>query len=266
MKIPEFQETVWEYARHHSRSMPWRENTDPYYVLVSELMLQQTQVGRVISKFQAFIARFPTVTALADATLSDVLTLWNGLGYNRRAKFLWESARMIQYGFDGKVPDTIDELTTLPGVGNNTASAILAYAYNQPVVFIETNIRTVFFYHFFNESSMSVSDQEILKLVEQTLDVEHPREWYWALMDCGTHLKKQGLGTITQSSHYRKQSPLKGSIREVRGQIIKALTIESMSEDSLKARLLADERFSPALTALLREGLVKKRKNTYSLH
>ena len=143
MNTADFQELIWEKGRELYRDMPWRDDTRPYYVLVSELMLQQTQVDRVIPKFDAFITRFPDEAALAAASLADVLTLWSGLGYNRRAKYLHDAAKMIMAEFSGIFPTTYDELVKLPGVGPNTAGAIMTYAYNQPVVFIETNVRTV---------------------------------------------------------------------------------------------------------------------------
>lgn len=264
MSIQDFQELVWEYARTNTRRMPWREDTKPYYILVSELMLQQTQVDRVIPKFQAFIAQFPNTKALASVPLSRVLVAWNGLGYNRRAKFLWQAAKKIEKDFNGSIPSTFEELITLPGVGPNTAGAIQAYAFNQPTIFIETNIRTVFFHHFF-EDQTAVSDKELRQRVEEALDREHPREWYWALMDYGTHLKKHGSGRITQSAHYKKQSTLKGSLREMRGRIIKALGDEPMREEKLKHIVKADERFRPALTALIQEEMVKKKVGVYML-
>jgi A/G-specific adenine glycosylase len=149
VKTLEFQEMIWDKARQHYRKMPWRDNTDPYNVLVSELMLQQTQVDRVIPKFELFMLTFPSILSLSKASLADVLIAWNGLGYNRRAKYLHESAKKIVSDFEGKIPQSYEKLTSLPGVGPNTAGAILAYSYNQPVVFIETNIRTVYFHHFF---------------------------------------------------------------------------------------------------------------------
>lgn len=235
--------------------MPWREDTQPYYVLVSELMLQQTQVDRVIPKFLQFIASFPTVADLANATLEEVLQHWSGLGYNRRAKYLWEAAKMITIDFSGTFPNTYEAVTKLPGVGKNTAGALLAYSFNQPVVYIETNVRTVFFYHFF-EDQEQVTDAELLLKVEETLDQEHPREWYWALMDYGSYLKRQGLGLNKKSAHYKKQSPLKGSVREVRGQILKQLTKNALIEAELRVLIAADERFEPALAGLRRDGLV----------
>lgn len=148
MDTQEFQEIIWQKGNELFRPMPWREDTRPYYVLVSEIMLQQTQVERVIPKFEAFIDKFPSTKELAKASLADVLTMWSGLGYNRRAKFLHEAAQMIENEFGGTFPDALQELVKLPGVGVNTAGAIVAYSFNQPVSFIETNVRTVYFYQF----------------------------------------------------------------------------------------------------------------------
>jgi A/G-specific adenine glycosylase len=220
-------------------------------------MLQQTQVDRVIPKFLAFIHRFPDEKSLANATLSEVLTLWSGLGYNRRAKFLHESAKRINRDLNGIFPDSEKELMNLPGVGPGTAGAILAYTFNQPVAFIETNVRTVYFHHFFEEGD-KVHDVQLVPLIEATLDIEHPREFYWALMDYGTWLKKGGAGRIMQSHHYKKQPALKGSVREVRGQIIKALTVGDSTVSELQDVLAADHRFESALTGLLRDGLISQ--------
>lgn len=289
-QVTAFQETVWEYFRDAKRAMPWRDRPDPYYVLVSELMLQQTQVPRVIPKFEGFIERFPNAKALAGAKLADVLSEWNGLGYNRRAKFLHMAAKMVESVFGGTIPNTIDDLVKLPGVGPNTAGAILAYAYNQPVVFIETNIRTVYIHHFFHDQS-NVNDKQILELVGQTLPaireeqrpvreansdsfrkgamrnperVSH-REWYWALMDYGTHLKQTLPGRNVQSKHYKKQGQLAGSLREMRGRIIRALVGTSLSEEALREQVAADDRFVPAINGLKRDGLVIQQNEQWCL-
>jgi A/G-specific adenine glycosylase len=244
--------------------MPWRENPSGYYVLVSEMMLQQTQVPRVIPKFELFIQRFPDIQTLASASLADVLGQWNGLGYNRRAKFLHETAKIIAGKYHGQIPDTHDDLVSLPGIGPNTAGAILAYVYNRPVVFIETNIRTVFIHEFYQDQ-FDVSDGELRELAEQTLDQEYPRQWYWALMDYGTHLKQTLGGRLNQSKHYKKQSPLAGSVREMRGRIIKQLTHGPLSEKALRAAVFADERFTPALHALADEGMITTQNNNWCL-
>ena len=259
-----FQEIIWEKARELYRDMPWRDNTEPYYVLVSELMLQQTQVDRVIPKFELFMQTFPTIQDLATAPLSDVLVVWSGLGYNRRAKFLHEAARRVVADFRGVLPDTYVDLVSLPGIGPNTAGAILAYSFNQPVVFIETNIRTVYFHHFFEDQSL-VSDVELREIVEQTVDAEHPREWYWAMMDYGSYLKKQGVGRNAKSSHYKKQAPLKGSVREVRGLILKQLAVGRCEREELRANMPNDERFEKALQSLATEGLVEVQGATVRL-
>jgi A/G-specific adenine glycosylase len=251
----DFQELIIDQGRQLYRPMPWREDTRPYYVLVSELMLQQTQVDRVIPKFNAFISRFPDEAGLAQASLADVLALWQGLGYNRRAKFLHESAKKIVHDFGGVFPDSYDDVLSLPGVGPGTAGAIMNYAFNIPTVFIETNVRTVYFHHFFGDGD-KVSDAELRPLIEATIDREHPREFYWALMDYGTWLKKQGAGRISQSSHYKKQSPLKGSVREVRGQIIRLLSAGDALFEEVRQKYDRDERFEPALKGLLADGLV----------
>lgn len=241
----------------HYRDMPWRQNTDPYYVLVSELMLQQTQVERVIPKFEQFLQRFPTVADLAQAPLADVLTAWSGLGYNRRAQFLHRAAKKVMTEFDGVIPSTIAGLMSLPGVGSNTAGALLAYSFNQPAPFIETNVRTVYFHHFFADQAV-VSDKELRTLVEETVDQENPRQWYWALMDYGSFLKKQGAARLDKSAHYKKQPPLKGSLREVRGLILKILKDDELTDRQLRQRLPQDERFEPALDGLLKDGLISR--------
>jgi A/G-specific adenine glycosylase len=259
-----FRQIIHARGKELYRGMAWRVDTRPYYILVSEIMLQQTQVARVEVKFAEFIDRFPDIQSLAAAPLGDVLKLWSGLGYNRRAKFLWQAARMVMNDFDGDIPSTKHDLVKLPGVGENTAGALLAYAFNQPVVFVETNIRTVYIHHFFADRS-DVSDKEICKLVAETLDAKHPREWYWALMDYGVWLKSQKLGRITRSKHYTKQSKLSGSLREMRGHILKALAEDHLSTKKLKVAVQADERFQPALDSLSAEGLIEKTSQSWHL-
>ena len=244
--------------------MPWRDDTRPYYVLVSELMLQQTQVARVVPKFEAFIARFPTEAALAQASLSDVITLWQGLGYNRRAKYLHDAAKMIVQEFDGKFPEHEIDILKLPGVGKNTCGAIRAYAFNQPSIFVETNIRTVYIHHFFKDDS-GVSDKQIIEKLEQTIDRENPRQFYQALMDYGSWLKNNGVKNNARSKHYKKQSKLAGSMREMRGAIIARLTQQDWQLDALREALKNDARFHSALEGLLLDGLVTSKNNKIHL-
>src|SRR5215471_3425360 len=172
----QFCKLVFEYYQNHGRhDLPWRlpdsnGSFHPYKILVSEIMLQQTQVPRVLPKFKDFIGQFPTIQSLAQAPLKDVLVAWQGLGYNRRAKFLWQAAQAIIQDSEGTVPSTESDLVKLPGIGKNTAGAISAYAFNQPAIFIETNIRTVFIHHFFKDQ-VDVPDKALLGLVGATLSV-----------------------------------------------------------------------------------------------
>lgn len=252
MKTAEFQAIVRKYYNENGRTLPWRSDPSPYNVLVSELMLQQTQVERVIPKFQEFVEAFPSIERLAGASLVEVLRLWQGLGYNRRAKYLHEAAKAIVS--KGYFPTTVEELTTFPGVGKNTAGAIVAYAYNQPVAYVETNIRTVYFHHFFHGQA-DVNDKDLLALVERTLPDTDIRGWYSALMDYGVHLKTQGLGKISNSKHYKKQSAFTGSNRQVRGHVIRELSQASQTKTTLRQRI-DDERLGDVLEQLCREGLV----------
>lgn len=258
----EFLETVWQhYAVRGRHDLPWRRPEsngafDPYKILVSELMLQQTQVGRVIPKYTDFLVQFPTVQMLATAELGEVLRAWQGLGYNRRAKYLWLAARQIA------AEGWPDDLTELPGVGVNTAGAIRAYAFNDPVVFIETNIRTVYIHHFaYNEQA--VTDSSIRQLLAQTLDSEQPRDFYWALMDYGSFLKTQ-VRNLAQSKHYKRQSAFQGSRRQIRGLVIRKLSSQPLTHDNLR-QIADDERLPGVLEDLLKEGLIIKKGARYQL-
>ena len=250
------------YGRHE---LPWRQTSDPYAILVSELMLQQTQVERVIPKFLAFLKRFPTVASLSKAELSEVLIFWQGLGYNRRAKYLWETARSVNLA-GGQFPRTEKGLRALPGIGPYTASAVAAFSYNLPVLMIETNIRTVFLYHFFPNQEQ-VTDKDILLLIEASLDTANPREWYWALMDYGSHLKKIFPNPSRRSQQYNKQSTFKGSSRQVRGEILRMLsTAKSMSQLQIGQRLTSNKIYLlPALQSLVHDGLIHDRAGIYHL-
>lgn len=264
-----FTRTVHEYyAQHGRRELPWRlpgtdGSFDPYAVLVSEIMLQQTQVSRVIPKFETFIRYFPMSAHMAQASLAEVLQLWSGLGYNRRAKFLWNAAQKIVQHYGGVVPSARDELQTLPGIGPNTAGAILAYAYNQPEVFVETNIRSVFIHHFF-EGGDGVRDADIAELVRRTLPPGNAREWYWALMDYGTHLKQTHGNHARRSAGYSKQSAFAGSQRQIRGQVIRLLGNGPMLHEQLAAHI-ADARLQTVLAELSKEALIHKQNDRFFL-
>lgn len=260
----EFLKQLWTYYDANRRdALPWRQNTDPYYVLVSEIMLQQTQVGRVIPKFEAFIEQFPSIGSLASASLADVLRAWQGLGYNRRAKFLWQAAAQVVERFKGEIPRDAKDLVSLPGIGPNTAGAILAYAYNLPASFIETNVRSVLIYHFFPEEE-KVSDNALRAVLDELIPKNNPRDFYWALMDYGTHLKETIGNHSRRSAVYAKQSRFEGSNRQVRGRILRALHAGELSEEAL-LETLADQRAAIIIADMLAEGLIERHNTTYHL-
>jgi A/G-specific adenine glycosylase len=178
-------------------------------------MLQQTQVSRVLIKYKEFLKAFPTIEKLAVAPLPSVLKIWQGLGYNRRALFLHRTARAAMLYHSSKLPRSYGELIELPGVGPATAAGILNFAFNIPTVYLETNVRSVYL-HFFFPNQKKVSDKELLPLIEKTMDRKNPREWFYALLDYGVHLKATQINPSRRSAHYAKQSKFEGSNRQKR--------------------------------------------------
>jgi A/G-specific adenine glycosylase len=257
--LAEFRRAVWDHYRLHGRRLPWRETQDPFAILVSEFMLQQTQVPRVEAIFPRFMARFPDAMTLARAPFREVLSAWQGLGYNRRAVALHQAAGQLGERFGGSVPADREALLSLPGVGPSTASAVLAFAFDIPVAFIETNIRRVFLHRFF-PGHRAVPDREILPLVEAALDRGHPREWYWALMDMGSALRSLPENPNRRSPAYRRQAPFRGSDRQVRSRLLRLL----LERGTLEVAEAAGEagcdpgRFGHILRALEREGFLER--------
>lgn len=266
-EIIAFQQFIRRWYQTHGRfELPWRQVTNPYNVLVSELMLQQTQVERVIPKYQAFIKHFPDVEKLAAAPLSAILKLWQGLGYNRRAKYLHQAAQTVMQNFAGKFPAEMAQLQKLPGIGPYTAAAICNFAFNYPEPLIETNVRTVFLYHFFPQTH-AVPDSHIMPIIAQTIDIHHPREWFWALMDYGSYLKKTIGNPNKRSKQYNTQSRFSGSLRQVRGEIIRLLTQhEYLTESAATSKIQGNSsHISEAISQLLAEGLIVKSSNQLQL-
>ena len=263
-----FSETVWEYYRTNSRELLWRTPEsdgifDPYKIMVSEIMLQQTQVSRVTTKYMEFLDRFPTVVTLAASSFSDVLLVWSGLGYNRRAKFLLAAAQAIMNEYDGMFPRSAKELETLPGIGKNTAAAIRVYAFNYPDVFIETNIRSVYIHHFFKDRE-KVTDKELLPIIEASIDRDNPREWYWALMDYGTYIKATHGNASRSSANYKKQSVFEGSRRQLRARILRSL-LEGPKQLDYFLENYDDERLDSVLEDLERESLIVRINKRFTL-
>ncbi|KKW10729.1 MAG: HhH-GPD family protein [Parcubacteria group bacterium GW2011_GWA2_49_9] len=299
-----FQQTILNFYREHRRDFPWRETRDPYAILVSEIMLQQTQAERVVPFFNRWMKRFPTPESLASAKVSEVLKLWQGLGYNRRVLNLKRSAEMIVKEYGGVFPKTIETIDALPGVGPYTAGAVCAFAFGIPSAFIETNIRTVYL-HFFFKGKKKVKDEEILKVVERTLPTpssilplapttlprglgtppraggegerrrEHSnilknvgvstRDWYNALMDYGAMLKKTTGNLNTRSTHYTKQSVFIGSRRQVRGAILRLATEKgTVKADDFK-QYASVHSVADIISELAGEGFLKKKGNGFKL-
>ncbi len=272
-KEQKFVREVWDYYnREGRRSLPWRNlkkslsaDRQAYHILVSEIMLQQTQVDRVIPKYKSFLKRFPTLKKLSEATLGEVLIEWQGLGYNRRAKMLHECAKEITKKFRGRTPKSLEELMTLPGIGPYTAGAVMAFAYNEPVSIIETNIRTVFIHHFFNDE-VDISDAQVLHLNGILLDKKNPREWYYALMDYGTYIKKEFGNPNSRSKHYTKQTTFVGSDRQIRGAILRLLTKGNVTRAMLLKKLsFEDIRIDAQIQNLMGEGMIQKIGTIFTL-
>lgn len=262
-----FRSTVRTYWRKHGRhALPWRTVTDPYHIAVSEIMLQQTQVERVVPKYEVFIKRFPSVEKLAKAPLSEVLKLWQGLGYNRRAQQLHKCAKEVARVYDSEFPRSYEELIALPGIGPYTAGAILAFAYNTAHPIIETNIRTVYLQHFFNEET-DVPEDKLMDLITATLDTKEPRIWFWALMDYGAYIKRTQGNPNQRARSHKRQDRFVGSDRQLRGDIIRALAQKPHSRRKLHTLLASFDvlRIDAQLERLTQEELIIKRGQRYML-
>lgn len=239
---------ILSYFRQHGRhGLPWRKTKNPYRILVSEVMLQQTQVSRVIEKYKQFLAAFPTFRVLAVAPARDVLKVWQGLGYNRRALMLQRCAQAVMREHGGKLPANYDALRTLPGLGPYTAGAVLVFAFNRPHPIIETNIRRVYLHHYF-PNKKKVADAALLPLVVRTIDTKEPRRWFGALMDYGTHLAATVENPNVRSKHYAKQAKFEGSVRQLRGRVLAAFL--------RGGALPRDPRLPKVVAVLKREGLI----------
>ena len=261
-----FKALIYDYYEEHKRSFSWRETHNPYHIVVSEIMLQQTQTDRVIGKFEQFIAEFPSIEILAQTPLSAVISAWQGLGYNRRALALHGFAKRVMDEFVGVIPDEPSVLETFRGIGPATASSICAFAFNKPTVFIETNIRAVFIHCFFKRGAI-VHDADIMPLVAQTVDRDNTREWYYALMDFGVMLKKNYKNPSRKSAHYTVQTKFEGSDRQVRGRILRMLVdVALINEEELFASIPRErEKIRGILQDLEKEGFISQREGNYFL-
>jgi A/G-specific adenine glycosylase len=280
MTIASFSKTMWDYYTRNGRILAWREDVTPYRVVVSEIMLQQTQVTRVAVKFNPFLKKFPDFAALAKAPTIEVLREWQGLGYNRRGLNLQRLAKIVTEKYNGKLPKTYEELLELPGIGPNTAGSIMAFAFNIPRAFIETNIRSVYIHFFFPEvekaegrkACKKISDDQLIPLIEKSIAPKtkafaEPREWYYALMDYGSNLKRTLPNPSRRSAHHMRQSKFEGSNRQLRSYILRFVMEKPRNasdiENKFSGAQFASEMVSKNIGDLVKEGFIKKEKNKY---
>jgi A/G-specific adenine glycosylase len=232
-KQKEFTRVLFRWHKTHYRDMPWRQTRDPYRILISEIMLQQTQVERVRLKYKEFLERFPDVMALASAPLGDVLRVWSGLGYNRRARYLHECAKKVLADYGGKFPDDADLLRKLPGIGISTSAAVRAFAFDEDEPMIDTNIRRILARVFFANQKIP-SDKELFLFGQSLIPKGKGRMWNYAMLDLGATLctarhhsddcpMKELHGLVEDFQYKKPQKPFKHSRRFYRGQIMKLL-------------------------------------------
>ncbi len=257
-----FRALVLERGAELYRDLPWRHTHDPYRILVSEVMLQQTQVPRVVPRYERWLERFPTLDALAAAPLAVVLEEWQGLGYNRRAVSLKRAAEEVSASWGGTLPTDERTLRSLPGIGPATAAGILAFAYEQPATYLETNVRTVFLHELFAEE-VDVPDRAIAPLVSATVvDAAaagvSPRTWYYALLDYGAWLKRTVPNPSRRSAHHARQSPFEGSQRQKRARLLRAvIAAGGAPTETLAAEVgIEPDLAEELLSALAAEGFL----------
>jgi A/G-specific adenine glycosylase len=257
--VAAFRRFLMGYYGTHGRDLPWRRTTDPYRILVSEFMLQQTQVERVLSKYPEFLGRFPHVGVLARAPRRDVLLAWQGLGYNRRAIALHDTAKRVDREFRGTIPLDRATLDSFPGIGNATAGAVVVFSTNRPEIFIETNIRRVYIHLFFPDVS-HVRDRDIEPILGKTLLRRRPRDFYYALMDYGSFLKRGPGNPNIRSASYSRQSRFEGSDRQVRGFILRRLLAAGEIPDKvLRSSVpVGRRRLERILLGLSKDGFIER--------
>lgn len=282
--LREIQQTILLWYKQSGRQLPWRQTTDPYRILVSEMMLQQTQVDRVIPKYYCFLEKFPTVISLADAQTADVLKMWSGLGYNRRALYLQKCAQTIKEKHNGKFPETTEELLALPGLGKYTAAAVQSFANNKDIVVIDVNIERIFKRIFYGKIGSAEA------IAQHVLPKNESRNWHNALMDIGSLFctakkpkcdlcpAKQFCASANNKERIeatwkkKKVVPFKDSDRIVRGTILKLLTTQNGQEkNAIYEQVLQQnikrerEKFEEILVQLEKDGLVRREKEIVSL-
>lgn len=267
--IRTFHKKIFDWWASHRRDLPWRHTHDPYKIMISEIMLQQTQVSRVLAKYEEFIRAYPTAKSLAQAKTSDVLKLWKGMGYNRRALYLKKAAESVTEIYKGVFPNTEETLHKLPGIGLYTARAILVFAYKKDVAMVDTNIRQIITHFFFTD------EKQTEKIIQETADKLVPKgkswEWHQALMDFGAlELKKLDrtpyFPYLPDLPDHPKKQPFRESTRFFRGRIMDLVREKKWKKKDL-VKFLKDEFDRDAdaskllLQGLLKDGLIVRSKS-----
>ena len=273
-----FVRLVHERGADLYRDLPWRNIDDAYGVLVSEVMLQQTQVARVEKYWSRWMTLFPTVDSLAAADTALVLDRWQGLGYNRRALALKRACETCARDFGGVLPHSYDELVALPGIGPATAAGVISFAYDEPAIYIETNVRSVFLHELFPDAD-GISDKELRPYVQDSCPKQDVRKWYYALLDYGAYLKKQMANPSRRSKHYARQSAFEGSRREKRSFILKQALASpegtgiaevhralDAHEQQAGRPSVDDALFTAIVDELVREGFFTSENGTLMCH
>lgn len=256
--IYRFRKKIFTWWAGHKRDLPWRKTDDPYRILVSEIMLQQTQVARVIPKYHEFLRKYPTVSDLAKATSADVLRIWKGLGYNRRALNLKKTAAMIMSSYDGKIPENEAELLKLPGMGIYTTRALLVFAFRNDTYCVDTNIRKIIEYTYFHGQRQK--EPVIADIASQLLPKGRSWDWHQALMDYGA-MKLPKVKNRQPGKPLTKQ--FIGSSRYFRGRVVDFLREATATEDIIHRIVFRTNGKSLSytrhiLTGLERHGLITR--------
>jgi len=259
--IKRFQKKIFLFYKKNKRDLPWRKTTDPYKILLSEIMLQQTQVKRVVVYYEKWIARWFTIHAFASAALPEVLQMWMGLGYNTRAINLHNTAKKIVDIFDGDVLRAMQQYKELPGIGKYTSQAVQIFSTNADLITVDTNIRRIFISEF--DLPENISERDLWILAEQCLPVGKSRDWHNALMDYGAlrlTAHKTGIRPTT------RQTQFEGSNRQIRAQILRHVLEKPMTGKELTQTLKIDqERLEPILEKMINQHILLKKNNTYLL-
>lgn len=257
--IRKFHQKIFLFYKEHKRDLPWRKTTNPYNILVSEFMLQQTQVTRVIEYYKTWMEKWPIIQKLANEKYKNVLQTWMGLGYNRRALYLHNTSKVIVDDFQGNVLTAMKHYGKLPGIGLYTSKAVQIFSANADIATVDTNIRRIFINEFYLEETLP--DKELFQIAERCLPIGRSREWHNALMDYGAMFltsRKTGIKPKIQ------QSQFKGSNRQIRGEILRMLLNEKRTEYQLNQQLRVDsERLSEILNKMLKEKTVSKTEEYY---